>query len=61
MGIQGSRNQYSFNDHYYVIEDSFPADNYYRLQSKLTDELFVGREIQSLDKDDVHELECIVN
>lgn len=50
MGINGSKNQYSFNDHYYVVEDSFPTDSFYRLQSKITDELFVGREIQCLDK-----------
>lgn len=50
MGIQSSKNQYSFQNHYYIVEDSFPADNYYKLQSKLTDELFVGRELQSLDK-----------
>ena len=50
MGINGSKNQYSFNDHYYIVEDSFPADSFYRLQSKITDELFVGREIQCLDK-----------
>jgi len=37
MGLKNSKNEYSFNDHYYIIEDSFPADNYYRLQSKLTD------------------------
>ena len=61
MGIQSSKNQYSFQNHYYIVEDSFPADNYYKLQSKLTDELFVGRELQSLDKQDVQELEYIIN
>ena len=52
MGLQNSKSQYSFNDHFYIVEDSFPSDNYYRLQSKLTDENFVGREIHSLDEDD---------
>lgn len=50
MGIQNSNDRYSFTDNYYVIEDTFPADNYYKLQSKLTDEFFIGREISSMDK-----------
>lgn len=37
MGINHSTNRYSFTDHYYIIEDTFPSDNYYRLQSKITD------------------------
>lgn len=61
MGLKNSKNEYSFNDHYYIIEDSFPADNYYRLQSKLTDQLFVGREIHSLDEEDQYQMECVID
>lgn len=54
MGNRESGNKYTFEDHFYVLEDGFPPDSYYKLQSKQTDETFVGREMHVLDRDDAY-------